>query len=62
MANQTIIKKEKITEAILREIREINKNLKKFLLIIPEENLKEYKNSTEIKKAFAKAVKLYPLK
>ncbi len=59
MTNRTIIKKEK-TETLLREMREINKNLKKFLLIIPEERLGEYKNASAIKKAFAKAVKLYP--
>ena len=62
MANQTTIRKEKSIETLLRELREINKNLKRFLLIIPEESLKEYKNSPEIKRAFAKAVKLYPPK
>jgi len=62
MANQTTIRKEKSIETFLRELREINKNLKRFLLIIPEESLKEYKNSSEIKRAFAKAVKLYPPK
>ncbi len=60
MANQTIAKKEKSIEALLKELREINKNLKKFLLIIPEESLKEYKNVSEIKKAFTKAISLYP--
>ena len=62
MANQTTIRKEESIETLLRELREINKNLKRFLLIIPEESLKEYKNSSEIKRAFAKAVKLYPPK
>jgi vacuolar-type H+-ATPase subunit F/Vma7 len=62
MANQTIIKKEKSIEALLKELREINKNLKKFLLIIPEESLKEYKNVSQIKKAFKKATRLYPPK
>jgi len=62
MNNQTITKKEKLMEVFLKELREINKNLKRFLLIIPEESLKEYKNSSEIKRAFAKAVKLYPPK
>lgn len=60
MANQIITKKEKSIETLLRELREINKNLKKFLLIIPEESLKEYKNVSGIKKAFERAVKLYP--
>lgn len=63
MANQTTItKKEKSIKILLRELREINKNLKRFLLIIPEESLREYKKASEIKKAFAKAVKLYPPK
>ncbi len=62
MNNQTITKKEKLMEVFLKELKEINKNLKRFLLIIPEESLKEYKNSSEIKRAFAKAVKLYPPK
>jgi len=62
MANKTIIRKEKSIETFLRELREINKNLRRFLLIIPEESLKEYKKTSEIKKAFAKAVKLYPPK
>ncbi len=62
MANQTFTKKEKSIEALLKELREINKNLKKFLLIIPEESLKEYKNISQIKKAFENATKLYPPK
>lgn len=60
MANQTITKKEKSIELLLRELEEVNKNLKKLLLLIPEESLKEYKNISEIKKAFLKAVKIYP--
>jgi len=60
MANQTITKKEKLIEILLEEMQEINKNLKKFLLIIPEESLKEYKNASEIRKAFNKTTKLYP--
>jgi vacuolar-type H+-ATPase subunit F/Vma7 len=62
MANQIITKKEKSIEVLLKELREINKNLKKFLLIIPEESLKEYKNAFQIKRAFGRAVKLYPPK
>jgi vacuolar-type H+-ATPase subunit F/Vma7 len=62
MANQVITKKEKSIEALLKELREINKNLKKFLLIIPEESLKEYKDISEIKKAFQEALKFYPPK
>jgi len=62
MANQTIAKKEKSIEALLKELKEINKNLKKFLLIIPEESLKEYKDVSQIKKAFEKATKSFPPK
>ena len=62
MANQIITKRDKSVEALLKELREINKNLKKFLLIIPEESLKEYKNAFQIKRAFGRATKLYPPK
>jgi vacuolar-type H+-ATPase subunit F/Vma7 len=62
MANQIFTKNEKSIERILKELREINKNLKKLLLIIPEESLNEYEDATQIKKAFGKAVKLYPPK
>jgi hypothetical protein len=62
MANQVLTKREKSIVRILRELREINKNLKKFLLIIPEESLKEYKNAFQIKRAFGRAMKLYPPK
>jgi vacuolar-type H+-ATPase subunit F/Vma7 len=62
MANQIITKREKSIVRILRELREINKNLRKLLLIIPEESLNEYEDASQIKKAFGRAVKLYPPK
>jgi vacuolar-type H+-ATPase subunit F/Vma7 len=62
MANQILTKREKSIVRILRELREINKNLRKLLLIIPEESLNEYKNAPQIKKALGRAVKLYPPK
>jgi len=40
-------------------IREVNENLKKFLLILPEESLEDYKNKEDIKKAFYKATRQY---
>jgi hypothetical protein len=46
----------------LKELREINKNLRKLLLIIPKESLNEYEDASQIKKAFGRAVKLYPPK
>jgi vacuolar-type H+-ATPase subunit F/Vma7 len=62
MANQIFTKKEKSIKRILKELKEINRNLKKLLLIIPEESLNEYKDISHIKKAFKKAIKLYPPK
>jgi len=62
MASQTHTKKEESIIKILKELREINKNLRKLLLIIPEESLNEYKDASQIKKALGRAVKLYPPK
>jgi vacuolar-type H+-ATPase subunit F/Vma7 len=62
MANQIITKRKESIGRILRELREINKNLRKLLLIIPEESLNEYEDASQIRKAFGKAVKLYPPK
>jgi hypothetical protein len=47
MANQTFIKNKKSIERILKELREINKNLRKLLLIIPEEGLNEYEDAID---------------
>lgn len=46
----------------MKELREVNKNLRKFLLVIPEESTKEYENAAEIKRAFGRALKVYPPK
>jgi vacuolar-type H+-ATPase subunit F/Vma7 len=63
MANQILTTRDKKSiERILKELREINKNLRKLLLIIPEESLNEYEDASQIKKAFGRAVKLYPPK
>jgi len=62
MASQTHTKKEESIIKILKELKEINKNLRKLLLIIPEESLNEYKDASQIKKALGRAVKLYPPK
>jgi vacuolar-type H+-ATPase subunit F/Vma7 len=62
MANQIITKRKESIGRILRELREINKNLRKLLLIIPEESLNEYEDASQIRKAFKRAVKLYPPK
>jgi|FaiFalDrversion2_1042247.scaffolds.fasta_scaffold63505_2 vacuolar-type H+-ATPase subunit F/Vma7 len=58
MRGQVTKKREKLSERILRELRELNKNIRKILLIIPEESLNDYKDISQIKKAFEKAVKL----
>lgn len=45
---------------ILQEVREIKAQLGKLLLLIPEESLKEYENSAEIRKAYTRAAKTAP--
>lgn len=50
----------KIIKPLLKELEEIKAYLKKILLIIPEESLKEYKNISSIKKAYLKALKSFP--
>lgn len=62
MNKQGVSKKEKLTKLLLKQLKEVNQSLKKFLLIIPTESLEEYKKPSEIKKAFNKAVKIYPPK
>lgn len=59
MAVQTI-KENKIIRPLLEELKEIKTYLRKVLLIIPEESLKEYKNIHRIKKDYFKALKLFP--
>ena len=49
-------------DQILKELRLIKDQLQKFLVLIPEESLKEYKNEIQIKKAYPKALKKYPPK
>lgn len=61
MATQTITKKRDITlQPIMDELAEIKLYLKKLLLIIPEESLKEYKNASKIKEAYFRAIKEFP--
>ncbi len=61
MATKTIGRKNKI-EAIFRELQTIKNQLEKFLFLIPEEQLREYKNSRQIKKAYSKASRIFPPK
>lgn len=61
MAKQTTTKKEnKSLQSLLKELKEIRYFLQKLLIIIPEESLKEYKNASEIKKAYLRALKSFP--
>ncbi len=63
MATQVITKKQNtVLETRISELRIIKGQLRKLLLLIPEESLKEYKNSPQIKKAYLKAIKSFPLK
>ena len=60
MATQITQKENKSLQPLLKELKEIKNYLRKLLLIIPEESLKEYKNSSAIKKAYLNAVKFSP--
>ena len=63
MAVETIIKKQsKALKTILDEVKIIKNQLEKFMFLIPEESIKEYKNSAQIKRAYLKTIKLFPPK
>lgn len=49
-------------EKVLEELEDIRIQLKKFLLIIPQESIKEYNNDSQVRKAFLRANKIYPPK
>ena len=48
---------DKKSNIFLKELREVNKNLKRLLLIIPEESIRGYENSEKIKDALTRALK-----
>ena len=58
--NTTTKKRNKSLESLLKELTEIKNYLRKLLVIIPEESLKDYKNPSKIKKAYQKAIKSFP--
>lgn len=62
MTTQIITKtNENITlKDILKELQIIKNQLTRFLSLIPEENLKEYKNISQIKKSYLEAIKNFP--
>jgi len=47
-------------ETILEELQDIKSKIQKFVLLIPEESLKGYKNATQVRKAYMKATKDFP--
>ncbi len=53
-------KENKDIKPILKELKEIKNYLRKILMIITEESLDEYENKVHIKKAYLKALKLFP--
>lgn len=55
-------KQDKMLQLLLEELKAIKSQLEKLLLVIPEESLKEYKNSSQIKKAYLKALRVFPPK
>ena len=58
MSTETIQKKKQVTlVTVLREIQAVKSQLDKFLLLIPEESISEYKNSAHIKKAYKEALR-----
>ncbi len=52
------MKKAQVTlEIILEELKGIKEQVQKFVSLIPEESIKEYKNAAQIRKAYIKAMK-----
>ena len=52
------MKKSQVTlDIILEELRGIKAQVQKFVSLIPEESIKEYKNAAQIRKAYMKAMK-----
>ncbi len=44
-----------VLENIVKELEIVKKQLRKFILLIPEESIKEYKNLSQIKKDYLNA-------
>lgn len=60
MANHiTTTKGNKSLQPLLEELKEVKYYLKKLLTIIPQESLKEYKNSSAIKRAYLDSLKSF---
>ena len=55
------MKKAQVTlEIILEELKDIKEQVRKLVLLIPEERIEEYKNVAQIRKAYMKATKDFP--
>jgi len=50
----------KTLRKLLNELRKTNDHLQKLLRLIPEESLRDYSNSSQIKKAYLRAIKVFP--
>jgi vacuolar-type H+-ATPase subunit F/Vma7 len=53
-------KQSKMLETLLEELRAIKSQLRKLLVLIPEESLKEYKNPDRIKESYLRALRVFP--
>lgn len=52
------MKKAQVTlDIILEELKGIKEQVQKFVSLIPEESIKEYKNAAQIRKSYMKAMK-----
>ncbi len=54
------VKEEEKIDIVIEKLEEIENYFKKFMKLIPQEDLEEYENSKEIKKAYNSATKIYP--
>ena len=59
MANGT---KTAVLDRLANELKEIKLQLRKLVLLIPEESLGGYKNKEEVKDSYRKALKSFPPK
>ena len=49
-----------VLDRLANELKEIKLQLRKFILLIPEESLRKYKNSEEVKNSYREALKSFP--
>ena len=51
-----------VLNRLANELEEIKRELRKLVLLIPEESLRGYSNSEEIKKSYRRAIGAFPPK